>query len=206
VAQRAEAWTARQVVLALPLFIAQRLLASAPDALRDVVARQRHAPWLVANLQLDEPLLDRPAGAPPSWDNVLYGADPRSLGYVDAMHQSTRPHPGPTVLTAYWSLPLAQRAELLARPWSGWALAVIADLARAHPDLPRKVKRAELMRYGHAMSIPVPGLRGSAALLALQQPQGRLHFAHADLSAYSVFEEAFTHGLRAGERVAAALA
>jgi monoamine oxidase len=203
-AQHAEAWTALQVVLALPLFIAQRLLASPPEALRAAAALQRHAPWLVANLQLDEPLLDRPVGAPPSWDNVLYGADPRSLGYVDAMHQSTRPHPGPTVLTAYWSLPVAQRAELLDRPWAQWAQAVIADLAHAHPDLPRKVKRADLMRYGHAMSIPVPGLRGSPALQALQQVQGRVRFAHADLSAYSVFEEAFTQGLRTGDRVAEA--
>ncbi len=204
-AQRAEAWAARQVVLALPLFIAQRLLESPPEALRAATALQRHAPWLVANLQLDEPLLDRPVGAPPSWDNVLYAADPRSLGYVDAMHQSTRPYPGPTVLTAYWSLPMAQRTELLDRPWTHWAQAVITDLARAHPDLPRKVKRADLMRYGHAMSIPVPGLRGSAALQALQQVQGRVRFAHADLSAYSVFEEAFTQGLRAGDQVARAL-
>ena len=61
----------------------------------------RHAPWLVANLHLDAALDDRP-GAPPSWDNVVYGG--AGLGYVDAMHQSTRPFAGPTVLTAYWAL------------------------------------------------------------------------------------------------------
>ena len=32
----------------------------------------------------------------------VYGS--AALGYVDAMHQSLRPHPGPTVLTAYWAL------------------------------------------------------------------------------------------------------
>ena len=53
------------------------------------------------------------------------------------------------------------------------------------------------MRYGHAMSIPVPGLRGSAALQALAAPQRRVHYAHTDLSAYSVFEEAMYHGVRA---------
>ena len=31
---------------------------------------------------------------------------------------------------------------------------------------------------------------------------GRLHFAHADLSGYSIFEEAFTHGHRAGRAAA----
>lgn len=46
------------------------------------------------------------------------------------------------------------------------------------------------------MSAPVPGLRRHAALAALQtqQPGQRLHFAHSDLSGYSVFEEAFTQG------------
>ena len=54
------------------------------------------------------------------------------------------------------------------------------------------------------MATPVPGLRSHPALAALWRPQGRLHFAHSDLSAYSVFEEAFSHGLRAAQAVAGA--
>jgi hypothetical protein len=53
------------VVLALPLFIAARVLEDPPDALRQAVPLLHYAPWLVANLHLDAPLLDRP-GAPPS--------------------------------------------------------------------------------------------------------------------------------------------
>jgi len=59
------------------------------------------------------------------------------------------------------------------------------------------------MRYGHAMSVPVPGLRGLPALASLAAQPGPLQFAHADLSAYSVLEEAFTHGDRAGRAVVA---
>ncbi|MGZ8261154.1 MAG: FAD-dependent oxidoreductase, partial [Caldimonas sp.] len=81
-----ERWIARRVVVATPLFVAARLLASPPAALVEAARAVRHAPWLVANLQLDAALDDRP-GAPPAWDNVVYGA--RGLGYVDAMHQST---------------------------------------------------------------------------------------------------------------------
>ena len=63
-----------------------------------------------------------------------------------------------------------------------------------------------LARHGHAMAIPTPGSRGHPALAALADaPHDRLHFAHSDLSAYSVFEEAFAHGHRAGLRVAQAL-
>jgi hypothetical protein len=51
------------------------------------------------------------------------------------------------------------------------------------------------------MSIPVPGVRSSAALAALSRAGGRVHFAHSDLSGYSVFEEAFFHGARAAGAV-----
>jgi hypothetical protein len=58
------------------------------------------------------------------------------------------------------------------------------------------------------MSIPVPGLRGHAALQALQAPPSgtRVRFAHADLSAYSVFEEAFFHGTQAAAQTLKAMA
>ena len=205
VAQRSERWTADKVVLAVPLFVAARLLESPPEALVKAASAMRHAPWLVGNLHLAEALDDRP-GAPPSWDNVVYdaGAALPTLGYVDAMHQSTRSIPGPTVLTAYWALGgntpeqlKRQRARLLSEPWSAWSQAVVQTLTHVHPDLPSKLRQVDLMRYGHAMSIPVPGARSSAALSALAQPQRRVHFAHTDLSAYSVFEEAMYHGVRA---------
>ena len=203
--QRTERWTAPRVILATPLFIAARLLEAPPPALTQAVATMRHAPWLVANLHLNAALKDHP-GAPPSWDNVIYdpGAALPTLGYVDAMHQSTRSIPGPTVLTAYWALggdtPQAlatQRARLLSEPWGAWSAAMVAELARVHPDLPMKLVRVDLMRYGHAMSIPVPGVRGSAALRELAMPQRRVQFAHTDLSGYSVFEEAMYQGMRA---------
>lgn len=207
--QRRERWIAPQVVLALPLFVAVRVLESPPGALREAATLQRHAPWLVANLHLDAPLADRP-GAAPAWDNVLYGS--RSLGYVDATHQRLDPAPGPTVLSVYRALggrsadeASAARRALLERPASAWAAELVGELAPAHPDLPQRVQAIDLMRYGHAMSIPVPGLRGAPALQALAEGGRRLHFAHADLSGYSVFEEAFFHGHRAGTRAAMAL-
>ncbi|MDP1899212.1 MAG: FAD-dependent oxidoreductase [Rubrivivax sp.] len=191
-AQQVEAWTAPQVVLALPLFVAARVLESPPQALREAAARLACAPWLVANLHLPEPLPDRADGAPPSWDNVVYGS--AGLGYVDAMHQSLRPHAGPTVLTAYHALPLGQRAALLADDPAPWAERVLQDLQAAHPDIRRLVQRIELMRWGHAMAIPQPGVHGHPALQALRAARGRVRFAHADLAGYSVFEEAFTAG------------
>ncbi|CAN5370205.1 FAD-dependent oxidoreductase [soil metagenome] len=225
---RVERWTSPRLVLAVPLFIAARLLDAPPPALLEAAAAMRHAPWLVANVQIGEPLTDHP-GAAPSWDNVVYdplvvasanplvvaspdplvgsSANPTlspALGYVDAMHQSTRPYAGPTVLTAYWALGgdnpeqlKSQRARLLNEPWSAWAQAVVGNLLPAHPDLPGKITRIDLMRYGHAMSIPVPGVRSSAALQALADARGPVRFAHSDLASYSIFEEAMYFGARA---------
>jgi protoporphyrinogen oxidase len=198
-AGRPERWQARQLVLATPLFVSARLIDH--PALREAAAQTRYAPWLTANLLLREPLLDRP-GAPMSWDNVRYGGT--ALGYVNARHQALDPTPRPPLLTAYLALPPAQRAALLAQPWPHWAGVVLKELASTHPDLPAKLERIDLCRFGHAMSIPIPGLRGSQALAALGQLQGRIAFAHSDLAGYSVFEEAYTAGVAAARQLSRA--
>jgi monoamine oxidase len=194
---RAEGWTGRAVLLCTPLFIAARVLETPPPALLEALALQRRAPWLVANLLLSGPLLDRGIGAPPAWDNVAYGGS--TLGYVDAGHQRLDPRPAPTVITSYQALTPDQRGGLLSGSAALWARRVVDELLPMHPDLPAKLRQVALMRYGHAMSVPVPGLRASAALAALARHRaGRLQFAHADLAGYSVFEEAFTSGDEAG--------
>ena len=93
---------------------------------------------------------------------------------------------------------------MLQSGWQTWAQRVVADLQALHPDLPQQLQRADLMRWGHGMSIPLPGVRGSAALAALRAPQQnqRVHFAHSDLAGYSVFEEAFALGDAAGRAAA----
>lgn len=211
---RLERWHARQAIVALPLHVAARVVQPLPDALRQRAARLRSAPWLVANLRLRAPLADR-RGAAPSWDNVLYGS--AGLGYVDATHQSLAPVPGPTVLTWYRALgdEAGAREALLTTPWATWRDAILAELATAHPDLASKTQRIDIVRYGHAMAVPVPGVLSQIApwrtpdkrqqLLKTEHlpvPQfaeaPRLRFAHSDWAGYSVFEEAFTLGHAAG--------
>ena len=170
-------------------------------ALRDAAARVRHAPWLVANLRLDAPPLPR-LGAPPAWDNVVYGS--RALGYVDAGHQLLRPDRQATVLTFYEALPESARGGLLNQDPRDAAQGVLDTLAPVHPDLALRARQIDLVRHGHAMAVPRPGVRNDAArgaLAALRGARGRLRFAHADLSGYSVFEEAFTLGTAVADPV-----
>lgn len=197
--QSPELWVADQVVLALPLFVAARLPEQPASALRVAASALRYAPWLVANVAMDRLPLER-LGAPLAWDNVTYGGE--ALGYVHAGHQSLSPVQDAAVFTAYRALPQAQRHSLLDVDWRAWAAPVLADLAALHPDLPERVQRVDLMRYGHAMCIPRPGVRSSPALAALRERAvGRLHVAHSDVAGYSVFEEAFIQGASVARRV-----
>ena len=198
----AERWTARHVIVATPLFIACHVLSAPPAALVAGAKQQRRAPWVVANLRLDGLPLDR-VGAPLSWDNVIHGSP--SLGYVDAQHQSLARAVGERLLTAYWAFPDSDRRRLLQMSWQDATQLILDDLRVVHPDLSERLLQVDLVRHGHAMAIPTPGLRASAALAAIPDSSARLSFAHADLSAYSVFEEAFTRGGDAGRRAAHAL-
>ncbi len=215
-----ERWQAQRCVVALPVFVAARVLQNPPDFVAAAAQRLQWAPWLVANIHLDGPLLDRP-GAAPSWDNVLYqDANPGGLGYVDAGHQRLSPLPAPTVLSYYQALGDVPggRAQLEQQPWTHWQGAILTTLAGPHPDITQRATRMDLTRYGHAMAVPVPGTQQFLSQIGLQRLPGkrwqlsngertrslpipataRLAFAHSDWAGYSVFEEAFTRGHGAG--------
>lgn len=78
-----------------------------------------------------------------------------------------------------------------------WRDLVLQSLAHAHPDIPSCAAHIDLTRWGHAMAIPRPGAHRHPALLALRRLRGRVRCAHADLAAYSVFEEAYVAGCEA---------
>jgi protoporphyrinogen oxidase len=196
---------AEQVIVAAPQMVARRVVRPLRD---DPAARARefeYAPWMVANLHLDGRPREPPGGFPLAWDNVLYRSP--SLGYVVATHQSGRDH-GDTVLTYYYPLadwsPAEGRRHLLAADRDDWAEVVLTDLGRAHPDLRERVRRLDVMRWGHAMVRPRPGLAWGGARQAAARPLGSIHFAHTDLSGVALFEEALDHGVRAAEEVLAA--
>ncbi len=215
-----ERWQAPRCVVALPVFVAARVVQNPPAFLAQAAQRLQWAPWAVTNIHLNAPLADRP-GAAPAWDNVIYGdSNPGGLGYVDASHQKLDPRPGPTVLTYYQALGdvADARQQLATQGAEHWGRAALAALAGPHPDVVQRATRVQVTRYGHAMSIPVPGVQTFLSQIGLQGTPGkrklllngerqralptpataRLAFAHSDWSGYSVFEEAFTRGHAAG--------
>lgn len=198
--RQVEVIEAERVVAAVAPFILKRLL----PASRKTMPDEAWGSWIVANLSLR----DRPVsnGFPLAWDNVLYDGD--SLGYVVSTHQSGVDY-GPTDFTWYLPLtnghPQAIREELLNAPWQRWADVAMADLTRAHPDLPKLVESLDVWRWGHAMPRPVPGFLYEGKRRRLSEAIGRVHLAHCGLSGLALLEESHHHGVRAAEEVLQAL-
>jgi hypothetical protein len=187
----------RAVILALPRFIAARIVKS--ERFRIDAGEFHYSPWLVANLTLDR--LPAGHGAALAWDNVAFAS--RMLGYVVATHQNLAVNPQRTVITAYWPLdhlpPAAARAEALSRNAAEWKALILAETLRLNPDLEGAIRRIDLMLWGHAMIRPRPGfIWGRARREALRQ-HTPLFFAHSDMAGISIFEEAYTFGVRAAE-------
>jgi monoamine oxidase len=225
-----ERWQAQHCIVALPIFIAARVLENPPDFLRQAAQHTAYASWSVANVHINAALLEtkgEQGGVDAAWDNVIFNPATATapstggLGYVDAMHQSTRIAPGPSVLSFYraWGVGADARRSLLERSWAQQRDQTLADLALAHSDIWQRAVQVNITRYGHAMAVPTPevlkeiGLKSASKMSATLSRHGqarlayaprhvprtpRLRFAHSDWSGYSVFEEAFTRGLHAG--------
>ncbi len=194
---------ARKAICAMPLFVAARIVDNITDLGFDPARHMpTYAPWLVANFLMKGFPPELP-DAPLSWDNVVY--DEPGLGYVVSTHQDIRVAPPPkTVFTAY--VALSDRDPLSARKWMESAsaqelLAVAsADLKSAYGwKFAANAERVDMTLRAHAMAIPAPNFRSNAGIKALRELDGPILFAHADLSGFSVFEEAAWWGYRAAQ-------
>ncbi|CCH03107.1 hypothetical protein FAES_5108 [Fibrella aestuarina BUZ 2] len=197
---------ARQVILAIPQFVAVRLLAQLDPDRAKLASAIHYAPWLVANLTVTD--LAQAKGMPLCWDNVLYGAD--SVGYIVANHQHLTDDPQ-RVLTCYRPLchaePAVARRLAYETAREVWLSQLLDELETAHPGLRAQVQQADVWVWGHGMVSPTPGYIWGATRTQLRQPiTGGIVMAHSDLSGVSIFEEAFHQGILAASHVLTQLA
>lgn len=191
-------YRADAAILAMPHFIASRLLGEKPDPAHS------YAPWLVANVTVDRVPAGKGSGL--AWDNV--SASSASLGYVVATHQSAS-REGPTVLTWYLALsdmsPIYGRRLLVERSDAEWRRLVRDDLLGMNPDLDGAIRSIDLWKWGHAMIRPTPCFLwrvAPAQRAAIRPPFFR---AHSDMSGLSLFEEAHYQGMAAAEAALSSL-
>jgi hypothetical protein len=160
---------------------------------------------MVANVTLDS--MPAGKGMDLAWDNVTYDSD--SLGYVVATHQTPMRVPGKTVITFYQPLdseePAAARQRAINRSHEQWCDDIIADLRRSSPGIADQVRNVDVWLWGHGMVRPTPGFIWGATRAGMKEAIGNIVFAHSDLSGISIFEEAYTRGVRAAETLAGEL-
>jgi hypothetical protein len=192
---------ARKAICAMPLFVAARVVDNIAAFGFDPAAHlPQYASWMVANFLMKGFPAELP-GVPLAWDNVVYQGP--GLGYVVSTHQDIRVAPPErTVFTAYLALsgqtPQEARRYLMSAAPEDLLAAASADLRLAYGHrLMTNVERCDITLRGHAMAVPSPGFRANAGLRALRELDGPILFAHADLSGFSVFEEASWWGYRA---------
>ncbi len=196
-------YEAEAVVFAAPLFLVPYLM---PEVATDLPSLSgfTYSPWMVANLTVEDP----PAGEgfPTAWENIIH--DSPALGYLNANHQIGGDG-GKTIWTYYRAMsetsPARSRADLMNGTWDSRRDEILADLEKAHPGVADHVARLDVMRFGHAMIRPTPGLVSGDERQQIEDYGGRVQFGASDLSGISIFEEAQYRGVRAAERCLARL-
>lgn len=189
---------ARQCILAVPQFVAARLLQD-KERIRYVQQHYSYAPWMVANIRVNA--LTERSGMSSCWDNVLF--ESASLGYVDATHQQLKQVKTQRNLTYYLPLtqmpPAEERKKAMQKTHQQWAEEIISELEIVHPDIRQQTEEINIRLWGHAMRQPLPGFLQQDQLAASINDQ--VHFAHTDLAGISIFEEAFYQGIAAARKI-----
>ncbi|MBB5192271.1 hypothetical protein HNQ50_003012 [Silvimonas terrae] len=196
---------ADHAICAMPLHVAQYVVPHIRSYGFDPASHMPpHAAWVISSFLLDGFPAEE-AGVSLAWDNVIHGG--RGLGYVVSTHQDITWAPPPkTVFTAYQVY--SDRTPQAARQWLQQATPqelyeeAACDLKVVYGHRLRQCATAlDITVRGHAMASPVPGFLHNAGLQALRAADGKVLFAHSDLSGFSVFEEASWWGVRAAQKV-----
>lgn len=183
---------ADKVIMATPQFVNQYIIKN-----REILTHNFHyAPWLLATLVVSD-LADN-GSYPLCWDNVIYGAN--GLGYIYDQHQSLQQVQSKKVITYYYSFSSLDvkksRKNLYQKKSAYWKQLVFDDLKIAHPNIESVTEEINIHLLGHGMISPVPGfIFGKHKKEASQNIEGKIFFAHSDLSGISIFEEAFHQGI-----------
>lgn len=186
---------AEKVLFTGPQFVAERIFSSKK------ASSFNYVPWLLTTITLknefggDEEL---------AWDNVIYGS--AGLGYIFDQHQNVEQIIGEKVITYYRSFSSNDckkaRRKLYSMKESELKTLVLDDLKKAHPLIENFILEMDFHKIGHAMIAPVPDqIFGDETQKAKEPIDGKIFFAHTDLSGISIFEEAFYQGLRTAQQM-----
>jgi NAD(P)-binding Rossmann-like domain len=198
---------ARRVVMATPLFVTARIDLELGLALKDwSQSLPQYQPWVVANF-LFKHHLPETSGAELAWDNIVHQS--KGLGFVNAKHQEfnvAASNVKPQLFTAYHAMdevePVAARRWLSQCRDKDLLALMTPDLLQAYGrEFWRYLSAAHITVRGHGMPSPRPGYLGNKMRSDLGNETGSILYANAEISGYSVFEEAAYWGRLAASRI-----
>ncbi|MEJ5102913.1 NAD(P)/FAD-dependent oxidoreductase [Chryseobacterium sp. MYb328] len=187
--------------------IADKVLLATPQFVNERIFKNRKAssfhyvPWLLTTITLKN---DFGGDEELAWDNVIYGSS--GLGYIFDQHQNISQVIGEKVITYYKSFSTNDCKETRKKLYSMKELElknlVLEDLKKAHPLIEDFILEMQFHKIGHAMIAPVPDqIFGEHTKAAKEPIEGKVFFAHSDLSGISIFEEAFYQGIRTAKQM-----
>ncbi|REC59661.1 twin-arginine translocation pathway signal protein [Chryseobacterium pennae] len=187
--------------------IADKVLLATPQFVNERIFKNRKAspfhyvPWLLTTITLKN---DFGGDEELAWDNVIYGSS--GLGYIFDQHQNISQVIGEKVITYYKSFSTNDckkaRKKLYSMKESELKNLVLEDLKKAHPLIEDFILEMQFHKIGHAMIAPVlDQIFGEHTKAAKEPIEGKVFFAHSDLSGISIFEEAFYQGIRTAQQM-----
>jgi monoamine oxidase len=196
---------ARACVMAIPRYVAARVVRDFPEDRREIVAGMAWRAYIVANVLLAR----RPC--PGDWFDAyrIEKLDPQAVGWTDLVlaDYASSSRTGYGVLTAYRALPHdGGRFELLTdEDYRRHSDAVRRDLIPWLGALgleERDIVDINLARWGHPLVLAKPGQLASGDLEHLSAPLGRIAFAHQDRYGVPAIESALEAAIAASGEVA----
>lgn len=195
-------FTCDQVILASPQFANKHLFKNTQAFEKVNWLEFVYYPWIVANITIHNKQ-ELNGIEELSWDNVMY--DSKSLGYVNATHQTLHRSQNKTVISYYYNFsegtPKEEREKLRNYTEQDWEKFILNDLKKAHPDIENLVEEIEVNVLGHGMISPSVGFRSSALRKMLHEGLPGLYFANTDVSGISIFEQGFYRGIKTAKQV-----
>jgi len=193
----------RACVLAVPRFMAARLLEEFPESRRDIVAGMKWRAYVVANVLVAR----RPR---PEWYDA-YRIEPlaaETAGWTDIVVADyvAAEKPGYGVLTAYRALPFdgGRAAVLTDESFAAYRDAVRRDLKPWLGAIgldERDIVDINLARWGHPLVLAQPGQLAGGAMERLSAPLGRICFAHQDRYGVPAIENALAAAFEASDEI-----
>ncbi|MBK7429637.1 MAG: NAD(P)-binding protein [Bacteroidetes bacterium] len=192
-------YVCQNIILASPQFVNKKILAFDTGIDFNTL---NYYPWLVANISIkNKKSLNGAEDL--CWDNVLYSS--KSLGYVNACHQSIDSSKSETVITYYYNFsesdPKTERESIYSKDDNYWKEFIVNDLKKAHPKIEESITEIEINILGHGMISPSKNFRSEPSRKILEAGFDNLYFAHSDVSGISIFEQAFYRGIAAAKQL-----